>query len=113
MALLRPRRVGGEEEVAGVGIEAELGTRLAPVEGRSRARSIPHGNTATRRFAPGPPSVAASERARFAETVAGRSISRATMRAIGAVFASRRSSPWKVVTWRPRRTASEQAPVSP
>ncbi len=76
VALLGPGRVGGEEEIGPVGIEAEA---LARLRARHRAEALEvdaAGSTATRRRVPAPASSPASAR----DTVAGRATKRSAAR---------------------------------
>ena len=82
--------------------------------GRSRSRLMPHGSTATRRSLPARPRTVGLA-AREARGHRGREVDqpRDDARDRRPSCAARRSSPWNVVTCRPLRTASEQAPVRP
>ena len=98
VALLRAGGVGGEEQVAAVGVEAELAPRLGSRQrAGSGARSGPQGRTAEpgTRGRPGRPS-SGSNRAR--ETAATRSTRQARRRESGPTSQWRTSVPWKLTT---------------
>ena len=110
-ALLRARRVGGEQQAGRVGVEPEPRARLArAAAGGSAARSTPHGSTATRRRVPAP---ATRSRASVAETVAARSTNRSAARLSRPLRGCARSVPWNVTTCGAPRSASAGHAVRP